>query len=228
MMYTIKIFLTSYEEEPKNGIENEKLSDIIKHRINTRKSTIDKEDLDKIKHFCKPENDSTSGRQEIKNIIAKYLCDMRDFSVLRKIEKCTCGDMESHAKEALDAYVNRTDVVFKRMPSVDMYFANKLEDNKCILTKKDIEDLVSRAERVKADISLAESLLPTTDGVYDDNYILQVETIFAKLPYLYNIWTDKTTAWIEFEEIPQHPRTKPQQLPKRERPTKNINKTTQE
>lgn len=73
-------------------------------------------------------------------------------------------------KEWFDKFVKSTyaesDAYFRKVNFIYRYFGNKLEDECCFVTKSDLEDLISRCDRVLSDHSLASELLPTTSGFF--------------------------------------------------------------
>lgn len=73
-------------------------------------------------------------------------------------------------KEWFDNFIKSTyaesDAYFRKVNFIYRYFGNKLEDECCFVTKSDLEDLISRCDRVLSDHSLASELLPTTSGFF--------------------------------------------------------------
>lgn len=89
-------------------------------------------------------------------------------------------------KKFFDDFVSKhdyaeEDVYFRKVNFVYHFFMDKLEDEQCFVSKSDLEDLIDRCERVLADHSLAEELLPTQSGFffgstdYDEWYFRDVK-----------------------------------------------------
>ena len=74
-----------------------------------------------------------------------------------------------------------SDVYFRKVNFVYEFFRYNMVDECCFASKGELEDLVSRCEKVLADHSLAEELLPTCCGFffgstdYDEWYYKDVE-----------------------------------------------------
>lgn len=93
---------------------------------------------------------------------------------------------------------------FRKVNFIYRYFGNKLEDECCIVTKAEIEDIIERCKKVSADHSLAEELLPTTSGFffgsteYDDWYFHDVEDCQKKMESLLEDYDEtKDVIWVE-------------------------------
>lgn len=91
-----------------------------------------------------------------------------------------------------------SDVYFRKVNFVYRYFSNKLVDECCFADKGDIEELISRCEKVLADHSLAEELLPTQSGFffgstdYDDWYFKDVEDCKTQMECLLEKYNEDT------------------------------------
>ena len=102
---------------------------------------------------------------------------------------------------------------------IPVYFADRLVDNKCTISRKDVEDIIDRAKKIQADNTLAESLLPIKEGEYDKKYFLQIDGIIGIFEDVLNDWDEKTAGWIEIQEIERKMRVR------RERPIKETSST---
>lgn len=100
-------------------------------------------------------------------------------------------------------FVDRTyaesDAYFRKVNFVYRYFAPKLEDECCFVTKSDLEDMIDRCDKVLKNHELAEELLPTVSGFffgstdYDNYYFDDVKDVrsqFKKLLKGFNEDTD--------------------------------------
>ena len=217
-MLLIKVYKTQFKKLSKNGIENEPLEKIMLVRKIERKKQIDPMDLDIIKHHSKNENDTEQNRQEMYEILVKYT-NKKDMQLMDDILHCDCGDLSIHSKAVLDAYINREDFFIRHFTIIPSYFANRMVDDKCTISRKDIEDIIDRAKKIQADNTLAESLLPIKEGEYDKRYFLQIDGIIGIFEDILNDWDEKTAGWIEIQEIEKKMRVR------RERPIKEMTST---
>ena len=91
-----------------------------------------------------------------------------------------------------------SDVYFRKVNFVYNFFFNKLEDECCFADKSDIEELISRCDKVLADHSLAEELLPTVSGFffgstdYDKWYFGDVEDCKQQMEKLLSMYDEDT------------------------------------
>lgn len=101
-------------------------------------------------------------------------------------------------EQAKDAYYSESDVYFRKVNFVYKYFSNKLDGECCIAEKSDIEELVSRCDKVLADHSLAQELLPTQSGFffgstdYDEWYFGDVEDCKQQMEKLLSMYDEDT------------------------------------
>lgn len=108
--------------------------------------------------------------------------------------------VDNFFKEFEERLYAESDVYFRKVNFVYRYFANKLVDECCFADKEDIEELISRCDKVLADHSLAEELLPTTSGCffgstnYDDWYFQDVEDCKQQMEKLLSKYDEDTDA----------------------------------
>ena len=93
---------------------------------------------------------------------------------------------------------------FRKVNFIYRYFGEKLVDESCIVTKAEIEDIIERCKKVLADHSLAEELLPTTDGFffgstdYNDWYFHDVEDCQEQMQKLLEDYDETTDViWVD-------------------------------
>ena len=87
---------------------------------------------------------------------------------------------------------------FRKVNSIYAYFADRLEDEKCVVTKSDIIDIMNKAIQVLSehDEETSKDLLPTQGGFffgstdYDDWYYQDMINILNKFGKLLKDWTD--------------------------------------
>jgi hypothetical protein len=95
-------------------------------------------------------------------------------------------------------YYAESDVYFRKVNFVYRYFADKLVNECCFADKEDIEELISRCDKVLADHSLAEELLPTQSGFffgstdYDEWYFNKVEDCKQQMEDLLSKYNEDT------------------------------------
>lgn len=216
-MEIIKVYKTQLKKNPKDGAEKVPLQNVMLNRKRERKSEIDTMDLNIIKKYSMNENDTEQHRQEMYSILVKYT-NKRDMKLMDDILHCDCGDLSIHTKAVLDAYIDREDFIFRNLNIIPMYFADRLVENKCVITKNDIEDIIDRAKKIQADNTLAETLLPTKENEYNEQYFHVLNGVADGLGEIISEWDEKTAAWIEIIKV------------EKTRPIRklNIDKTTQE
>ena len=98
-----------------------------------------------------------------------------------------------------ERYYAESDIYFRKVNFVYRYFADKMEDECCFVTRGEMEDIVDRCERVLNNEGAAEELLPTMAGFffgstdYDNWYYKDVEDCkkqFSKMLKRFNAETD--------------------------------------
>lgn len=95
-------------------------------------------------------------------------------------------------------YYAESDVYFRKVNFVYNFFSNKLEDECCFADKSDIEELISRCDKVLADHSLAQELLPTRSGFffgstdYDNWYFNDVKDCRKQMKSLLRKYNEDT------------------------------------
>lgn len=106
--------------------------------------------------------------------------------------------------EVFESSVSWNDMYYRKVNFLYEYFSERLTDEQCIVTKEDIEDIISRCESVLDDHSKAEELLPTCSGFffgsteYDEYYFGDVAQCLAACQNFLSGWTDDTAAWVWF------------------------------
>ena len=101
-------------------------------------------------------------------------------------------------KDFENGYYSESVVYFRKVNFVYKYFSNKLQDECCFADKSDIEELVSRCDKVLADHSLAQELLPTQSGFffgstdYDEWYFEDVEDCKQQMDKLLSMYDEDT------------------------------------
>lgn len=84
----------------------------------------------------------------------------------------------------------KEDAYFRKVNFIYAYFQNKLVEEEAWVTRGDLEDIIDKCEKVLADHSLAEELLPTQSGFffgstdYDDWYFSDVKSCLKQMTKL--------------------------------------------
>ena len=101
-------------------------------------------------------------------------------------------------KDFENGYYSESVVYFRKVNFVYNFFSHKLEDECCLADKSDIEELISRCDKVLADHSLAQELLPTQSGFffgstdYDEWYFEDVEDCKQQMEKLLSMYDEDT------------------------------------
>ena len=126
--------------------------------------------------FSFPEYDLKPLGVECDYQTGKYSYTPVDLSTLLKEE----DRIIKYAYKKEDAY-------FRKVNFIYAYFQNKLVEEEAWVTRGDLEDLIDKCEKVLADHSLAEELLPTQSGFffgstdYDDWYFHDVKNCLKQM-----------------------------------------------
>ena len=146
--------------------------------------------------------DNSTAYAEVYNWI--FPLKMAEFTIYEWQYKKMCDGVHSIAevREFFEDfgkwYYAESDAYFRKVNFVYHFFAPKLEDECCFVTKADLEELISRCEKVMADHSLAKELLPTQNGFffgstdYDDWYYEDVEDCKKQMTKLLDDFDEET------------------------------------
>ena len=121
---------------------------------------------------------------------------IKKMTTIEEIEKWAKGQYE-HYYKPLSAYFRKVNCIYK-------YFSDRLEQERCIVEKKDVIDIMGRAIRIleTKDTELAERLLPTQGGFffgpteYDSWYFKDMEEILKEFGKLLNAWEDDDICYV--------------------------------
>ena len=98
----------------------------------------------------------------------------------------------------IDFYYPEEDAYFRKVNFIYKYFQFKLVDEQCFIEKEDLLDIIERCEKVLADDTQAEELLPTQCGFffgstdYDDYYFDNVADCKKQMEHLLEDFDDNT------------------------------------
>lgn len=111
----------------------------------------------------------------------------------------TVKDVEAWFKDIHWEWFSKPDAAyFRKVNSIYAYFADRLDDETCVVTKADIIDIMNKATEVLSehDEETSMKLLPTQGGFffgstdYDDWYYEDMITILKEFGKLLKDWTD--------------------------------------
>ena len=142
---------------------------------------------------------STDARSRIKELLTPY-CQYEWV-----LEDILCEDnLQKIVDYAIDCYASGNDMYYRKVNFLYAFFAEALEDEQCVVTKHDVETVISHCKEVLADHSLAEKLLPTQAGFffgstdYNEWYFKDVEDVLEKFTKYLEGWDDDTIGWVYF------------------------------
>jgi hypothetical protein len=154
--------------------------------------------------ICQLSVAALGGDDEYKKAYIEVFSKMKDFTKYEHTYEHMAKEVKS-LDEVKDFFIYferyyyaESDVYFRKVNFVYRYFANKLVDERCFADKDDIEELISRCDKVLADHSLAQELLPTTDGFffgstdYDEWYFNDVEDCKKQMEDLLSKYDEET------------------------------------
>ncbi len=116
-------------------------------------------------------------------------------------------ELEEQVKKEIEGAYEEYDAYFRKVNFVFAYYKNigKMEDDCYAFTDADdIDDLISRCERVLKDHKLADTLLPTQSGFffgstdYDKWYFSDVKDCLRQMKKFRKLFTDGVTGYVIF------------------------------
>lgn len=119
-------------------------------------------------------------------------------SRLERLEECV--------NDILESFVSREDMYYRKVNCLYAYFNDRLEDEQCLVTKADVEDIIDRAKNVLLahDEETSAQLLPTQSGFffgsteYDEYYYDDIADVYKDFTKYLEDWTDDTIGWVYF------------------------------
>lgn len=186
----------SSKSEPLKSIS--KYWDLVDERATKRFSDFAAESLEKLEKS----KDDVGEYERIYNEI--FPGKMKEFTeyVFKYIKMCDGVHSIDEVREFFDhfakAYYAESDAYFRKVNFLYRFFEDKLEDERCFVTKSDIEELISRCDKVMADNSLAVELLPTRSGLffgstdYDEWYFKDVKDVKYQMSKLLEDFDEDT------------------------------------
>lgn len=126
-----------------------------------------------------------------------YTCYEFTYDFMLKKPK-SIEEVVTFFKDFKSTYYAEPDVYFRKVNFVYRYFSNKLVDECCFVEKSDMEDLISRCDKVIKNHSLASELLPTQSGFffgsieYDNWYFNDVKDCKEQIEKILKKFNEKT------------------------------------
>lgn len=176
---------------------NESIETFSNERTELRRKNIPTSVMDEINTLIA--DASTDARSRIKELLTPY-CQYEWV-----LEDILCEDnLQKIVDYAIDCYASGNDMYYRKVNFLYAFFAEALEDEQCVVTKHDVETVISHCKEVLADHSLAEKLLPTQAGFffgstdYNEWYFKDVEDVLEKFTKYLEGWDDDTIGWVYF------------------------------
>lgn len=176
---------------------NESIETFDNERTELRKKNIPTSVMDEIRTLVA--DASTDARSRIKELLTPY-CQYEWV-----LEDILCEDnLQKIVDYAIDCYASGNDMYYRKVNFLYAFFAEALTDEQCVVTKHDVETIISHCKEVLADHSLAEKLLPTQAGfffgstAYDEWYFKDVEYVLEQFTKYLEGWDDDTIGWVYF------------------------------
>lgn len=143
--------------------------------------------------------------EKLRPLIAKNY-DWKIYPYTAKI--LDLPELEAKLKTEVGESYQEYDAYFRKVNFLFAYFENAgkmIDQYYAFVDKEDVEDIISRCERVLADHSLATELLPTQSGFffgstdYDDYYFEDVKDCLRQMKKYLKLFKDgKGTAYVIF------------------------------
>lgn len=176
---------------------NENIETFSNERTELRRKNIPTSVMDEINTLIA--DASADARSRIKELLTPY-CQYEWI-----LEDILCEDnLQKIVDYAIDCYASGNDMYYRKVNFLYAFFAEALTDEQCVVTKHDVETIISHCKEVLADHSLAEKLLPTQSGfffgstAYDEWYFKDVEYVLEKFTEYLEGWDDDTIGWVYF------------------------------
>lgn len=176
---------------------NENIETFSKERAESRRKNIPTSVMDEINALVA--DASTDARSRIKELLTPY-CQYEWV-----LEDILCEDnLQKIVDYAIDCYASGNDMYYRKVNFLYAFFAEALTDEQCVVTKHDVETVISHCKEVLADHSLAEKLLPTQAGFffgstdYNEWYFKDVEYVLEQFTKYLEGWDDDTIGWVYF------------------------------
>jgi hypothetical protein len=153
-----------------------------------RKSLIPSEVRDEVANLTKS-TPSEKDRARLIELLAPYTYYSFQKGML---ETCELEKVAYWADDIIESFSHRFDMYYRKVNFLYAYFADRLENEQCLVTRHDVEDIIDRANKVLLahDDSVSMELLPTQCGFffgstdYDDWYFADVKDCLTQMKKL--------------------------------------------
>ena len=178
---------------------NESIETFVKENRELKKSTIPTNTINTINELV--ENASVEAREQLVETIKPY-CVYEFY--LEDIKTCEKEKLAKLVDYIIEGYCDAYDMYYRKVNFLYAFFAEALTDEQCVVTKHDVETIISHCKEVLADHSLAEKLLPTQSGFffgstdYNEWYFKDVEYVLEQFTKYLEGWDDDTIGWVYF------------------------------
>lgn len=184
-----------YKHTTANDFIKNDIEALTTHRKETRKGNLP---MEKIAGLIK--NNDKEGLIEILKPYNVY-----DFE-LKRLKECTETDLQYWVDEIISSYACHEDMYYRKVNFLYAFFEDKLDNEECIVTRHDCEQIIKLGELVleHRDLDISKKLLPTQSGFffgstdYDDYYYMDVKDAVEQFKEYLNDWTDDTIGWVYF------------------------------
>jgi hypothetical protein len=167
-----------------------------------RKSLIPSEVRDEVANLTKS-TPSEKDRARLIELLAPYTYYSFQKGML---ETCELEKVAYWADDIIESFSHRFDMYYRKVNFLYAYFADRLENEQCLVTRHDVEDIIDRANKVLLahDDSVSMELLPTQCGFffgstdYDYWYYEDVAEVIESFTTYLEGWDDDTIGWVYF------------------------------
>ena len=142
--------------------------------------------------------------EQLRSLIAKNY-DWKIYPYTKEI--LDFPELEKQIDDEVKSYYLQYDAYFRKVNFLFAYYTNKgkmVDEYYAFTDKEDIDDIISRCERVLADHSLANELLPTQSGFffggtdYDEMYFEDVADCLKQMKKYRKLLTEGVTGFVIF------------------------------
>ena len=184
------------------GVETTNIEDLELMRRDYRRTLLSNSVFVEINMILKT-NLNEETKERVIELIEPYI--IYDFELTRLIE-CNLERVEQCVNYIVDTFINHEDMYYRKVNCLYAYFNDRLEDEQCLVTKADVEDIIDRAKNVLLahDEVTSAQLLPTQSGFffgsteYDEYYYDDIADVYKLFTKYLEDWTDDTIGWVYF------------------------------
>ena len=184
------------------GLETTDIEDLELMRRDYRRTLLSNSVFAEINTILKT-NLNEETKKRVIELIKPYI--IYGFELTRLIE-CNLERVEQCVNYIVDTFINHEDMDYRKVNCLYAYFNDRLEDEQCLVTKADVEDIIDRAKNVLLahDEETSAQLLPTQSGFffgsteYDEYYYDDIADVYKQFTKYLEDWTDDTIGWVYF------------------------------